>query len=661
LAVLPFFLLTPLLFMPPGYHTVVCFMVIMIISTFRLVSVWPGTIFRQWNWREKWVWLTLGVFAVGAIVYGVLIQQAAFNRLSLTYWDWAIFLNVIDNTAHGRWFYSNDVGYNFMSRHFSLVLLLLVPYVMLFRSILAFFILNSIILISGGPLLYLFCRRRGISAGIALVVAVAYLLSPSIINMNLAVMYGFHAIYIFIPALLAFFIFFEDKKYMAAYCCFAFSLLIKETTGAFWLGTGIAIILNDWKMRKHGIVIAVVGLTCFILCMTLIQPWFTPENVQDNSLYRYQHLGKTEWKIAMSPFISPGVFWQTLFRPCCIYYISLLLIIFICLAPARFWLMCGSVVILVFTMLQDSSQLQNIHLQYQAMPLALLWCVVVICLKDIKDGRDSYWWRCLLFCLDYERVKPRLMQASVSSLLCGCLLGNFFLGINPIGKESIGIWDGNMDFSNRIAQLKKIIPKGKQIAAPVRLSGHLVLHNDVYTKYDIPREYMLLDLADSLSQGAAQEALRRRLLTDDNYSLILNALVGGRRWMLFKRGRGTTKKINPLFNLTEAQWRAAGAPVKVKNQNFSVRMNTLRGQKGSIILRCYFRLERKVDRDFTFTVRVYNASDNYYWDLHFADGIWPADMANPGDIYRVDLPVPLRLTNLKGAGVKITPLPKPAL
>jgi uncharacterized membrane protein len=659
-AVLPVMLLITILVLPIKYYTILSFSYISVFVVFRLVAAWPVALKCRHVFHGRWFWLCVMLFTFIAILYGFHVQKNALDKMYLPYWDWAIFLNSIDNTVDGRWFFSNDEGLNFMARHFSPILLLLVPYVKIFNNVYAFFLLNSIILFSGGPLVYLFCRRQGLTSALALTTAFSYIISPSILNMNLSVMYGFHTIYLFLPVLLLFFTFFENKKYLLAYILFALSLSIKETVGIFWLGVGIAMIMDNRSSRRHGILIAVTGFIWFVCCTKFIQPSFVDGNLKVNSLYRFSHLGTTELAIILSPLTNPGAFWQTLFRSSGIYYLLSLLLPFICLLPARPWLVLGILPILSFTILQDSKQLQNIHLQYQTMPLAMLWCGAVICLKDCISEPNRRWWKYLLLLMNYEQAKKNLLPAASASLLCGCLLGSLFMSINPLGKEKIVDLTNRRDYSADVAKLKGFITKGEQLAAPARLAGHLVLDYDVYTKYYPFRKYMLLDLTDSLTQGPDIEAVRRALLQDRNYRLKYNAQVGPRRWMLFEYMQNAPRPPKTLITMTQKQWQAAGTHIKLKSQLFSVAVKPV-FKKGSVVLfRLYFRLNQKVNRDYKFITMLYNDRNQYYCDLHFADGTYPAEMAQPGEIYQVDLRCPSDMKKIKGVRVKVVPLPVPA-
>lgn len=656
-AVFPFLLFIPFLFLPLRYYSIIALMLLMVICTFRLVAAW--TVFMRLKIGKRTATLVLLLLSLCGLYYGYWIQQRSFDSLYLPYWDWGIFLNSIDNTAKGLWFYSNHEKFNFLARHFSPVLVLFVPYMMIFRSVYAFFLLNTAILVSGGVMLFILCRKLKLKMITALTLAFCYLLSPSIINLNLSVMNGFHVIYLFFPVLMLFFIFFESGNWTGMYLTFLFSLMIKETTGAFWLGAGIAIALSYPKQRRHGLVMAVVGMCWLILYMKVVQPALAPAGGGTSSLYRYAHLGGTEVEIALSPILSPVIFWKTLLRPSCIYFILLLMLPFVCIVPGRFILAAGAFPVLFFSILQQSSQLQNLHMQYQTMTLALLWCVAAVCLKDIRNRRISRWYSWLLFKMEVGRERNRLIPAAAASLVCGVVLANFFVAINPVGKELIGKLTDTRDFSPYVKELKKMIPVGEQVAAPPRLSGHLILHADVYTGYEQSRQFMLLDLGDSLAQGVELEKTRKRLLMDPAYGLIYNRVVGGRRWMLFKQMETSQERKSMLLRMTPEQWSRIGFPVKVKNHDFEVRIMPLNEGGNTKVLRCLFRLKHEVECDYIFNVRAFSQTGEQYWTLHFGDGAEPAYMAAPGAVYVADLRIPDRLGKLRGAGVMVSPLTIP--
>ncbi|MFA7232201.1 MAG: DUF2079 domain-containing protein, partial [Victivallaceae bacterium] len=160
IALLPLLIFFPTFFFSMGFYSPMIFTVVIGWTIFRLALVMPV--------KQKWkpeisnrtgLLIVVLLFAVFTCWFAY-IQQRAVNILFLSYHDWGLYFNIIDNTLKGKWFYSDITQGSQLPLHFEPgMVLLLAPYVWLFRTPAAFFVLTSGLLFCGSIFTYIFARK----------------------------------------------------------------------------------------------------------------------------------------------------------------------------------------------------------------------------------------------------------------------------------------------------------------------------------------------------------------------------------------------------------------------------------------------------------------------------------------------------------------------
>lgn len=582
--------------------------------------------------------ICLSIFLLGMIASGFYMQYVGLNVLYLLYYDWGVYAGVADNVLRGNGFVLYKGGMSFLGSHFSPAsILMLVPYIWVFYSKYAIFLLNSLLLYSCVPLIYCLARNKKIPEFQALLLAGCVIFSPSLANMNLTLFYGFHDIYFFMPMLIIFFIFYEKGKYVAAFSVFALTLLIKETVPVFWVGMGIAFVL--YGRRKAGFWMILVGVIYWLTVVKLVIPWISGQTVYDYA-DRFKYLGTSFWGIALSPVFNPSLFWGHLFRPQCVFFGILLFIPLFLFCLNRSVLLTGGIISFVFICLQSSDQLQNISMQYQAEILTLIFinCVFVLEKFNHSEERNLPFIK-LLATPATPNCRSVLTNAMLSGTVITSLLSFYFFGQSVISKNSFLLIMNEKNWSNEIAQIKTLVPENVPINATMNIAGHFLLRNEVYPQLTPVQDYVLIDLNADIESQKEIDQLRKKILAD-GYKVIFNKEAQEKHIVLFAKTVSQSQSLpDSIFTLkNESEWDLCGTTVAISNHDFKL--------KGSIqgrVLRLYIRPAKSLKYDATIAIKL----GDIFFNNHFGNGVTPAFNVGTNQVFimTVQLPDTLDMRN----------------
>lgn len=654
-ALLPLLILFPTFFFPMGFYSPMIFTVILGLTVFRLALIIPYKSGMKPQISGRTGWLLIALFTVILVGWFAFIQAKAVKILFMGYNDWGMYFNVIDNTLKGKWFYSDITHGSVLPLHFEPgMTLLLAPYVWLFRTPAAFFVLTSALLFCGGVFVYLFARQLKISSRAALALAFCVLLFPSFSNMNIAIFYGFHSLYVTIPLVLLYFYFFEKKNYTAAFCMFLISMTVKETVPIFWVGLGLVYLING--NRKFGMLLIAVGCAYFFTVIKVIVPAISPHGAYDYS-DRYSEFGGM-FDIMLAPFTKPGLFWGTLFRPHCIAFVLLLIIPLYVLLLSRPLLLLAGCITIGFVCLQTNDQLQNISIWYQSEYAALLLACLVLnyrALLDTYRQRHNPWFRALAWKIDLDIYREKLPAAVILSLLTTACFSYYFFGLSVTGKNSVMPILGAESCDEEVRQILRAIPPGVEVTATDRIGAHFILRNPIsivgYHLKQRLKDYVIIDVNDPLAVRFA-DPTRFELLKDKDYNLILNQKFKGHQVLLFHREPQTSHKP-PVVQIPPEKWESCGRNIPVQNPNFAVRggiAGTIPGERSAVF---FIRLLNKVDLDVEADIQLYDGKKLINERFLFGDGVYPACFAKPGECLPIRIPLANDFGDIKSFSVEI--------
>ncbi|HEY7293548.1 MAG TPA: DUF2079 domain-containing protein [Dehalococcoidia bacterium] len=247
--------------------------------------------------RARCEWLLLAAILAAATAYGA-FGLRVYRTLHASAFDLAFFDQILWNTAHGRWFETTYVSYNFLGQHFEPILL---PLALLYRlgagpqTLIA--LQAAGVAIAAVPL-YL-AGRRLLPPLAALLVACAYLLAPAL---QRAVDFGFHSD-MFEPlaafTALAALLWRRDRLLLLAA---ALVLLVKEDAFLIVLGLGWIALLRGRPRLGFGLMTA--ALVWGALVLTLIMPMLR-HGASSDLAERYGYLGSAPTGIVVGALRHP--------------------------------------------------------------------------------------------------------------------------------------------------------------------------------------------------------------------------------------------------------------------------------------------------------------------------------------------------------------------
>ena len=571
--------------------------------------------------------ITLIVFLI-LTIYAVKIQITYVENGQLFYSDWGIFLNVADNTLQGKYFYSNQLEYNFMGQHFMpTVILFLLPFITLFRNIETLFIINSILLFSNGLIIYAFCRQLKLSRFVAMILGCIIILSPSLLNLNLAMMYGFHGIYLVIPLMLICWMMFDKKKYYFAALFFILILLTKETTAPMFFGVGICFLFQ--KRYFLGFFLMVFSTLYFLIITKFIMPQLLPlDHAHYGFFSYYKSLGSSYTEILLSPITKAKIFWSRIFSINSINYILALTIPFIIVIVRRPSYLFGGSLIIIFTFLMDSRARVNLELQYQAEVLPFIFLATIYGLYSLRKNKQ-------------------LQFATLWAMLFGVLLMNYYISPYPFAKRKMFIQTSEKsEYKRTIEVIKYIVPEKATLTADEHIAPLFVLRNDTYLNFDDPKDYVVLQFNGFLSREKVAKH-RAQIASSENYKLALNYKsfneknIATNTILIFKRVPKQQSDINNQIIVTSKIWKQLGAPITIFYQNTkkglaSVNAKIVQMPK-SKQYNIYLRKETKSQKDYVFVIRVWDKNDQVIETTSlFMDGAIPFYQAKIGILNKVD-------------------------
>lgn len=650
-AMAPLALFVIYFFFSPGYWSPLLFIFTVGLCVYRLAIVNSREKEPHEDAYEKKLFPLLILLAFIFSLYGFYLQWRSLQVMYLLYPNWGVYLGTAENTLAGKWFITNELGGNFLASHFCLLsILLIVPVLAVFYSVNAFFMMTSLVIYSAVPMLYLLSRKLKLPVKTAFILGLCALFSPSLINMNLNIFYGFDSIYIFIPFLIFFFVCFETKKYAAALIVFSLSLLLKETVAVFWACLGIVFILRG--NRKAGIAMFLGSTIYWLLVTQVILPSISGDVVYDYT-QRFSHLGNNMVEVALSPILRPKAFWGSITRSGNFYFIiSMLLPVFI-LTLSRPLLILGGAVTITFVCIQKIDQFQNICLHYQTETVILIYINTVLAASALAEGKNSRWFNWLETGLKVNAptCKKRL-NAALASIAATSLLSWYFLGQSSIGKHSFAFIEQQREFSTEVEELKQLIPPGVPMTASYYIAAHFILRNPVSPYLWPYKDYLLMDI--NVKYGITKkniDIIRREMLTSGKWELLYNKTVDLKHFLLFKKV-DKAAKVPTLPVLSDREWLKLGYPVKAPdNRDFAVRSIpvTLKGKK---YLKVAIRLLKKVNYDVNIDLLMYNERHRYFYHDSFGMGINPAFLCKPGSTYIRLFPIPDLWDKVKGVSVR---------
>jgi uncharacterized membrane protein len=245
---------------------------------------------------------TLGIASFFAVALSVLAGLRHYQFGSSKY-NLGNFTQAIWNTAHGRLFEATaDTGDQMvrLGAHVEPILVLFAPLWWLWPSPLMLLTVQAVALASGALPVYWLARRRLGSTSAARLLAVSYLLYPSV---ALLALHEFHAVTLAIPFLLYAAWYLDADRILPFAVWAALAASTKEQIGLAVAGLGVWYVLTRRRYRM-GTLIAASGLAWSAFAFLVVVPHFSPGGANPYS-DRYAAVGGSPGGIVETALSSP--------------------------------------------------------------------------------------------------------------------------------------------------------------------------------------------------------------------------------------------------------------------------------------------------------------------------------------------------------------------
>ena len=238
-------------------------------------------------------------FAAGYAVLAVLRHRSfgtgRFDLGNMTQAVWS--------TAHGRPLEATTLaGEQFvrLGTHFDPLLALVAPMWLVWPDPELLLVLQAVGLALGALPVFLLARKHLRSERAAVLVAVAYLLSPVLGWTALA---DFHAVALATPLLLGAWWFLDEERLVPFALCAVLTVATKEHVGLVVAGMGIWHAISR-RRRVPGFPIAAAGVAISVLAAAVVIPYYSPSGSSD--FYgRYEGIGGSPGEIARTALTDP--------------------------------------------------------------------------------------------------------------------------------------------------------------------------------------------------------------------------------------------------------------------------------------------------------------------------------------------------------------------
>ena len=265
------------------------------------------------------------------LVYSLAMSYEAilrYDTFKATAFDLGNMDQVMWNTIHGRLFQFTNQAIDWygpptrLAIHFEPIILPLSLLYLFFADPRTLLIFQTLALASGALPVFLLTRKTipGWTL-LAPVMALAYLLSPALLGLNI---FDFHPVSLATPLLLYALLALAYKRYIWFLIACILAASCKEDIPLVIAVLGILLIWK-YKLPRLGTALIIGGVLWSFVAFRLVIPHFYPGVQANNYWYRYESLGSSPGAAVLNIFIRPWLFLGLFFTLERIYYLASLL------------------------------------------------------------------------------------------------------------------------------------------------------------------------------------------------------------------------------------------------------------------------------------------------------------------------------------------------
>lgn len=460
------------------------------------------------------------ILGISALIYSVYFTIFSFLRYDNFFtgrFDLGNMDQTVWNTLNGRVFiFSNPDNTNIVSRlsfHADFLLVLLAPFYLIWSDPRMILIIQTIILATGAIFVFLVSKKIVKNKTLSLIMALSYLLNPSVQFSNL---YDFHPVTLATTFLLAAFYFVLKKRYYWFLLFLFLSVISKEQ---IWLISAVfgAYIFFVNKQKALGTAIFGLSIGAFYTLVSYIIPHF--HQGQHFALSNYSDFGDSPAGIIKNIIFSPKHVVSTLLSNSIFDYLVKLF------APVGF-LSLFYIPYLLFALpdltanlLGNNVVFRQIYYQYTATITPFAYISAIYAIKTI-----------------IEKFGNRSTGFLICFLLISAILSAYFIGPLPFSKyPNTSVFTQQLAYRKEVDQVLKTIPESAKVSASNNLGSHLAQREHLYNfPLGIDQaDYLALLLNDGFAQPSldAQKQIAGELKNNPKFKLIYEK----QDFLLFKR------------------------------------------------------------------------------------------------------------------------------
>lgn len=308
----------------------------------------------------------------------------------------------------------------------------------------------------------------------ALLLALAWLVYPSISQMIYNASYGFYWGRLCLPLYFAALWLWLRGHNKWALGAVIWAVLIKEEAAILLGMFGLHLALFKGR-RRLGLMVAAGGFAYFLVMTMFVIPAFRGGNYA--MLGYFSELGESHGEILFSPVTKPLEFWGKLFEGANFYFAGCLFVPLLFLPLRKPSLLFVGSVVFLFLCLWNNPNVKSICFWYQTSLLPVLFWALAEALRAQP----------------VERQRAALVGVTVSGVVLSLFLGNAFWSKDNLG---ITLHPGRLAVVKRMAQ--RIDARGALVATQ-RVGAQFIGQKYLYLASNLPAttDYVLLDLRDN--------------------------------------------------------------------------------------------------------------------------------------------------------------------
>jgi len=580
---------------------------------------------------ERLLTVSVVAVAIGLSAYFLAQQIHYYNVLALGYSDCGDYARIMYNTLHNprELFFQVNPDKPLFFDHFQPGFLPFVPLWLLWPSINLTSLLQVLAVLGCALPIYGIGKQLFRDQTAALLLAIVWLMYPSVSQFIYSDSYGFHCGSLCLPMYFFALAFWVRERRGWALLFAVWAVLIKEEAAIPMGMFGLYLAFFE-KRYRLGIVIAVMAFAYFLVVTSVVIPMFNhnPYPAQGH----FAHLGATKMEILLSPWTKPREFWGTLLGPSTFYFGALLLgpVLFVPLKKPSV-LLVGSLVFL-FVCLHPT--LKSICYWYQAALLPVVIWAFAAALQPVDPGRR---------------------RAVLSGAIVAAILFSLFFGSVFWSKTTLAALPQSSARLQLVERVGRGIDPHGSLFATQRAAAHFITQRHLYVDPPVPAEidYVLLDMRNAWQLSGISWFRKLRTMQRQAESMPNLHLVGAEDGVVLYSREGKSLDAQSLVERdtlppeTVLQPVDLGKGVSIAGYVAEVTSADNSGQLDRMHVTTFSSVQTPVARDLAVRCVLYKNVANPYARAFGSEfqllgqSIWPVQRWVPGRFYKDDFVIDL--------------------